>query len=519
VRKPAVAEPKEVEPKKGVKDPPKTPFEFPPLVAHVEKRPEHPEQKRINAAIDRGVEFLRSQQVRDGGWMPNPALHAVGFAALPGLTLLECGAKPSDPAVQKAAKFVRNPSNIDRLEDTYDLALAILFLDRLGDKRDESLIQKLSLRLVAGQTSAGGWSYKCRVLPPQESLQLITYLKKTRPKTALPNPIPKSGNDSGVNPLPKDKPGGVSNPLPGKDGQQKLPNPIEGSNPQQPSSQSGNPEVPAKEKNSGDQPKAKLRQPAGPGGGRADFLPDFIKNLPIAQPRGAWPKVGFGQPKGKGFGLPGRGFGGAFDDNSNSQFALLALWAARRHDVPTERSLALAEDRYRGSQHDDGGWGYMIPEKWSRPAMTCVGLLGLAMGHGWEAPSKDGKGMNAKVDDAAIRAGLKYLGQQIGSNEPPVAHNLYYLWSLERVAVLYNLKSIGGKDWYSWGVAQLLPKQRGDGGWLSFSYPGHDHRPAPLMASIDTCFALLFLKRSNLVQDLTENLRLYMAITDPDSKK
>ena len=41
------------------------------------------------------------------------------------------------------------------------------------------------------------------------------------------------------------------------------------------------------------------------------------------------------------------------DDNSNSQFAMLALWAARRHDVPVEHALLLAEQRYRTSQHKE----------------------------------------------------------------------------------------------------------------------------------------------------------------------
>ena len=39
------------------------------------------------------------------------------------------------------------------------------------------------------------------------------------------------------------------------------------------------------------------------------------------------------------------------DDNSNTQFAMLALWAARRHDVPVEVALGLVEQRFRATQH------------------------------------------------------------------------------------------------------------------------------------------------------------------------
>ncbi|HZT83066.1 MAG TPA: hypothetical protein VFA26_22750, partial [Gemmataceae bacterium] len=47
------------------------------------------------------------------------------------------------------------------------------------------------------------------------------------------------------------------------------------------------------------------------------------------------------------------------DDNSNTQFAVLALWVARRHGLPTDDALAHVNTRFRGSQHGDGGWSYM----------------------------------------------------------------------------------------------------------------------------------------------------------------
>ncbi len=67
----------------------------------------------------------------------------------------------------------------------------------------------------------------------------------------------------------------------------------------------------------------------------------------------------------------------------------------------------------------------------------------------------------------------------------------YYLWSLERVALIYDLKKIGGKDWYAWASDALVKTQQKDGSW-------HDkYAGAP-----DTCFALLVLKRVNIVRDL-----------------
>jgi hypothetical protein len=84
------------------------------------------------------------------------------------------------------------------------------------------------------------------------------------------------------------------------------------------------------------------------------------------------------------------------------------------------------------------------------------------------------------------------------------------LWCVERVGVLYSLKTIGNKDWYRWGVEALLPSQQGDGSWSGGGY----HGSAP---TLDTAMALLFLKRANLTRDLSESIRLHLGITDPDA--
>ena len=65
------------------------------------------------------------------------------------------------------------------------------------------------------------------------------------------------------------------------------------------------------------------------------------------------------------------------DDNSNTQFALLALWAARRHDVPTEQALLLAQKRFYHSQFPDGRWAYNLNRQHSSPAMTARSSMAL----------------------------------------------------------------------------------------------------------------------------------------------
>jgi hypothetical protein len=71
---------------------------------------------------------------------------------------------------------------------------------------------------------------------------------------------------------------------------------------------------------------------------------------------------------------------------------------------------------------------------------------------------------------------------------------------MERVAVLYDIQKLGKKDWYLWGAEILICHQRGDGSWdLDGGYAGQH----PV---VNTCFALLFLKRANLTPDLSKRL-------------
>src|SRR5690348_10524526 len=100
--------------------------------------------------------------------------------------------------------------------------------------------------------------------------------------------------------------------------------------------------------------------------------------------------------------------------------------------------------------------------------MICVGLLGLAVGRGLKISTL---GSPAEVkEDIHVLRGLDALRQQIGKpsgqmNKRVPLYDLYYLWSLERVGTLYNMPSIGDKDWYRWGAESLVTNQLKNGGW------------------------------------------------------
>src|SRR5262249_55623788 len=121
-------------------------------------------------------------------------------------------------------------------------------------------------------------------------------------------------------------------------------------------------------------------------------------------------------------------------DNSNTQFALLALWAARRHGVPVEWTMRLAAQRFRLTQQRDGTWSYYYPAGgWrsshrSSRSMTTVGLLGLAIGRGVDA--KEGA---KPAPDREVLAGFAALSREVGEPAgqmewPIPLPETYFLW-------------------------------------------------------------------------------------------
>jgi hypothetical protein len=391
--------------------------------------------KRINQAIAKGVEYLKGQQQNDGSW---PALgsqeHRLGYAAFAGLALLECDVPPNDPQMRRTANLIRD--NARNISMTYEVATAILFLDRLGDPNDRDIIRGLGLRLISGQMDIGAWPYGPLEMNSPVLQQIDNHLRTHWPWSAA-KPRPANAAAKGA----KD----------GKDGK---------------------------------------KVPAAP----PTLPPIDLRNLPVGQLQ--WMSGGNQNA------VLGRG------DHSNTQFALLGLWAARRHNVPAECPILLSYQHFVAGQNNDGGWGYDRQKPGSTETMTCAGLLGLALG-----PGLLGAGGKGKYDEAPIERGLALLSGFIGRpsdnpNARPPMPNMYFLWSVERVGVLFDRKTIAGKDWYGWGAQTLLANQFADGHWRGEGYTGSTD-------VLDTCFALLFLKRSNLVADLTENLKLNRVIRDP----
>ncbi|HTN00743.1 MAG TPA: prenyltransferase/squalene oxidase repeat-containing protein, partial [Planctomycetaceae bacterium] len=130
--------------------------------------------EEISAARLKGVEYLKFTQGKDGSWEYEN--HAVGITALCTLALIENGTPIYDPVVEKGYRFVRK--NCAGEKQTYDLALSILLLSRVGDRQDRGQIRTMGARLLAGQTKSGGWSYS----NPEVDASIFSDLRKIEKK-------------------------------------------------------------------------------------------------------------------------------------------------------------------------------------------------------------------------------------------------------------------------------------------------------------------------------------------------
>jgi hypothetical protein len=443
---------------------------------------------KVNAAIAKGAEFLKREHAPNPGYRGGQ--HGQGSAALAGLAMLEAKVKPDDPAVQNVARFVRYGALAET--QTYHTALAVLFLDRLGDPADVPLIQFLGVRLYAGMNSTGGWTYQCgAALAPDEEARLRTALQQA---ALVGRSRPKSEKPKNADGFPEVRGGGAG--------------------------KSADP----------DAPPARLH----PEVGRYYVA---VRQAIRAAGRPNTP----GDNSNTQFGLIGLWVAARHGVPADDAFALIEA-----------RFLTSQNPSDGGWSYTSTGAGVAGA---STASMTCAGLLGLAVGAARgnvggsrtapkppegapndpfdNPPGGKGDGRKGAPDGGpkpivpadrkkAIEAGLKAVGSVIrrtggGAPAPPnqpgiafpgaagggalagfvgLGNEYYLLWSVERVAMAYGLDTIGDCDWYDWGCGHLLPAQRPDGSWDGGSYG----------ADVNTSFALLFLSRSNFVRDLSRKI-------------
>jgi hypothetical protein len=401
------------------------------------------EEAKVDKAIEKAVAFLKSRQRKEGGWSSRwPKSYPVGHCALPAYALLEAGVPSNDASINRAATFIR--SKILDNNGTYELSLGILFLDRLGNPKDKKLIQTCALRLIAGQHRTGGWSYLCPKLKADDEETFLQLLKEV-----------------------------------------------------------------SKVYEAGKKPTAKTF--------KRFHVPAALQQLTVFQDRQSivWREL-FRIESLRNVGMsletpeiPGNRLIVIPTDNSNTQFAMLALWAAQRQGLPVFPTFDLMYERFERTQRVDGWWPYSARDKEASPSMICVGLMGLAIGRALNLASK-GHPSSERVDPHVVK-GLTALYKKVGfptgkMEQPVLLQDLYFLWSVERVGMLYDLPTLGDKEWYRWGAESLVINQKEEGDWGPAPILGRRGGSTDNGPSLNTAFALLFLKYSHPMKDLTAKL-------------
>lgn len=195
-------------------------------------------------------------------------------------------------------------------------------------------------------------------------------------------------------------------------------------------------------------------------------------------------------------------------DNSNSQFALLALHEAERVGVSARHETwAKAKAYWEDMQNLDGSWGYQRGGfDRATGSMTCAGVAALVICGGRvrqsdAAVADDGRIQccrRAEEDDARIRRGLDWLGRNFSVTANPGSPGdlwlLYYLYGVERVGRLTGQRFFvdpqrGAHDWYREGAEHLVRIQdQLSGYWKGIGRIESD----PV---VGTSLALLFLAK------------------------
>jgi hypothetical protein len=148
------------------------------------------------------------------------------------------------------------------------------------------------------------------------------------------------------------------------------------------------------------------------------------------------------------------------------------------------------------------GWNYEGPKDQGEEtprygSMTCAGITGLAICQAALLDSPNLKRPKLQGDcNQARAAGFAWLAEQMtvryhaGDIDRQQHWIYYYLYGLERAALLSGVALIQDRDWYFEGAMLLILLQQGDGAW-----PGELHWDQDIERN---AMAILFLKQSTL---------------------
>jgi hypothetical protein len=181
-------------------------------------------------------------------------------------------------------------------------------------------------------------------------------------------------------------------------------------------------------------------------------------------------------------------------DLSNTQYALLGLHAASRMGVEVDKQFLFESlQAVVKRQQKENSFTYRNPlDDIGTGSMTTAAIFAfrLAASHLKGFPAYEG----ARLDwEAKEKTAFEWLEKHYRVDMNPAGYtssggmrgwHYYYLYGLERACDFAGKRKLGNHNWYVEGAEFLVAKQEADGKWRN--------------DFVDTCFALLFLKRATL---------------------
>ena len=189
---------------------------------------------------------------------------------------------------------------------------------------------------------------------------------------------------------------------------------------------------------------------------------------------------------------------GSNGDNSNTQFALLALHEAERAGAEVTPGVwQKALHYWHKTQNADGSWGYQTGNG-GTGSMTCAGIASVVIASGQLHPS-DATVVDGKLQccgdqkrDNSIERALDWLGKNFSVHVNPQRGDswlFYYLYGVERAGRMTAQRFLGGHDWYREGTDMFVRRQDEISGyWIGVGHAENNPQ-------IGTSLALLFLSK------------------------
>ena len=449
-------------------------------------------QAQISPQIDqarlKGVEFLKGEQYEDGSWSLTD--HDVGITALCALALIENGVAVSDEVVEKAQRYIKK--EMDETDGTCDIALAILFMHRVGGRDSRPEIRELAARLIAGQNVEGGWGTTC---PSVSAGILSNPAERPKPQAGVGDNVSTqfavlglwAASSWGVD--IRETMSQVSDRFAEtqrEDGGWPI------------LCEEWTKLLPAEEQKKREAQRAALESKEAEAKATAKKKPEKAAKK---KPRSKSGKEDEGEAPAEESVFGKGGFGK--NDGEESSFTPAAPGAPKDYQ-PTD------------------------------PAMTFAGLYCLAVAQAADVQHKKANPPKAGakpgttgteqslLEDPSFTDGLKIANQFAAKMSP--SSSGHFFWSVERLGVVLAMEKFGDTNWYELGSAALLKSQTGNGSWgtaeksaeeKSSKKPGEE---TPIKKAettsygltgnlADTSFALLFLRKASLGSDISRLLQ------------